>query len=287
MKRDLEVQNDVSMPTVVKDDDGDEDDETDVSMIDVDFEFFDLNTKVDFHALNTLLKQLFGPDAIDFELGSLADLILEQPIGSTVKVDGEESDPYAVLTVLNLNKNRSHEQVKLVTDYLVSKTKKDEKSYKLLFKLLAGEAKSQTGLLLSERLINMPVEVSPPLYRILSEELATKAATEPAYAFDHYILLSKSYTEIVSKLDEEDERPKKKGKAAKVTKEVFYFHAEDEILIKHATHRIQFQYSHELPESDSKRAFHDFGIKPTGELMILTKIQLAKAVAEIQETFPF
>lgn len=295
MKRDLEEKEeeeeaeDVPMqnPAEQQDDDGDEDDDTDVSMINVDFEFFDLNPNVDFHALNTLMKQLMGPDAINFELGALADLLLSGPIGSTVKVDAEESDPYAFLTVINMNENRDHTQVKLLAEYLLSKSKKDEKCYKLLHKLLSEEAKGQTGLLLSERLINMPVEVSPPLYRILSEEIASKASSEPSYAFGHYILWSKSYTEIASKLDEEDDRPKKKGKSEKIKKEVFYFHSEDEILIKHASHRVQFQYSHENPESDSKRAFHDFGIKPTGELMIFTKEQLGKAVEELQSAFPF
>ncbi|CCG81624.1 Putative uncharacterized protein [Taphrina deformans PYCC 5710] len=286
MKRDIDIVND-KPNELHADQEDDEDEDEDVSMINVDFEFFDLNKKVDFHALNTLLKQLLGPDAIDFELGAIADLILEKPIGSTVKVDGEESDPYAVLTAINLNKNKSHEELKKLVDYFLSKSKQDQKSYATLNKLLAEGAKSQTAFLFSERLINMPVEVSPPLYRILSEELTAKSAPEDDFTFDNYVVLSKSYTEISSKLDDEDDRPKKKGKSSKPTKEIFYFHAEDEILIKYASHRVQFQYSHELPESDSKRAFHDFGIKPTGELLILTKAQLGSAVLEMQDTFPF
>lgn len=288
MKRELEELPDVSDASRnVASDDGDEDDGTDVSMINVDFEFFDLNPKVDFHALNTLFKQLFGPDAVSFELGAIADLILEQAIGSTVKVDGEESDPYAILTTLNMNKNREHAQVRLLTEYLLAKSKKSEKCYKLLSKLLGPDPKGQTALLLSERLINMPVEVSPPLYRILAEELASKSSSDSSYTFNHFILWSKSYTEILSKLDTEDDRPKKKGKTPILKPENFYFHAEDEILIKHASQRVQFQYSHGLPEADSKRAFHDFGIKPSGELIIFTKEQLADAIAEIQIAFPF
>lgn len=288
MKRDAEMKDQVeTLQEKRPESDEDEDDDTDVSMVNVDFEFFDFNTKVDFHALNTLAKQLIGPDAIDFELGALADLILENPIGSTVKVDGEESDPYAFLTVLNIRKHESHAQIKLIVEYLLSKSKKDESCHKLMTKLCSRDAKLSTGLLLSERLINMPVEVCPPLYRILQDELATKSASGTDYAFDYYLLWSKSYTETISKLDEEDDRPKKKGKVAKANKEVFYFHAEDEILIKHAAHRVQFQYSHELPESDSKRAFHDFGIKPTGELIVLSKAQLTKAIAELQDAFPF
>ncbi|ORY85650.1 BCP1 family, partial [Protomyces lactucae-debilis] len=242
----------------------------DVDMIDVDFEFFDL-APIDFHALNTLLKQLMGPDAIKFELGALADLLLANKIGSTVKVDGEESDPYAFLTVLNLDVHKEHEQVKLVKDYLLSKVRKLDKMHALI-----GKAGAQVGLIFSERLINMPVEVAGPLYRILGEEITARQKTGKAedkqYDLSHYLVWSKSYVETASKLDEEDDRPRKKGKQPKqaANKEVFFFHPEDEILIKHASHHINFPYSNAAPESDSKRAFHDFGIHPTGELILLT-----------------
>ena len=74
-----------------------------MDMLDVDFEWFDPHPTIDFHGLKTLLRQLFGIDAQLFNLSELADLILAQPLlGSTVKCDGQESDPFAFLTVLNL-----------------------------------------------------------------------------------------------------------------------------------------------------------------------------------------
>jgi protein BCP1 len=286
MKRDLE-----SPAEAVKDNDehlsdGDEDDDEDVNMIDVDFDFFDL-APIDFHALNTLLKQLMGPDAVKFELGALADLLLANKIGSSIKVDGEDSDPYAFLTVLNMDVHKEHEQLKLIKDYLLSKVRKNDKMHATLSK-----AGAQVGLLFSERLINMPVEVAGPLYRILGEEISARQQSgkdsDKQYNLSHYLLWSKSYTETISKLDEEDDRPRKKGKQKQTAnKEVFYFHPEDEILIKHASHHTSFPYSNAAPESDSKRAFHDFGIHPVGELILLTKDQLAKAIQEIQEAFPF
>ena len=49
-----------------------------------------------------MLVQLFQSDAEALKLEELTDLILAQPLlGTTVKTDGRESDPYAVLTVLN------------------------------------------------------------------------------------------------------------------------------------------------------------------------------------------
>lgn len=79
----------------------------DMDMVNVDFEWFDPQPAVDFHGLKNLLRQLFDVDAQIFDMSALADLILSQPLlGSTVKVDGNESDPYAFLTVLNLQEHK-------------------------------------------------------------------------------------------------------------------------------------------------------------------------------------
>ena len=73
----------------------------------VEFEWFDPQPETDFHGLKTLCRQLLDSDHQLFDLSALADLILSQPtLGSTVKVDGKETDPYAFLTVLNLYEHR-------------------------------------------------------------------------------------------------------------------------------------------------------------------------------------
>jgi hypothetical protein len=76
-------------------------------MLDVEFEWFDPQAEHDFHGLKTLVRQLLDVDGQLFDLGALVDLILAQPLlGSTVKVDGNETDPYAFLTVLNLHEHQ-------------------------------------------------------------------------------------------------------------------------------------------------------------------------------------
>lgn len=90
--------------TAAADDSSDEDD---VDMLDVEFEWFDPQ-EIDFHGLKLLLRQLFDVDHEMFDLSGLSNLIVSQPLlGSTVKVpeDGVETnqtDPFAFLTVLNL-----------------------------------------------------------------------------------------------------------------------------------------------------------------------------------------
>ena len=79
-------------------------------IVDVDFDFFDLDP-VDFHAVKRLLGQLFSADAELLNLTDFSDLIINQAnVGSTVKVDGKESDPYALLTAVNTNVHKVRSQ---------------------------------------------------------------------------------------------------------------------------------------------------------------------------------
>lgn len=81
-------------------DTGESSDEEEI--VNVDFDFFSPK-EIDFQAVKNLLRQLFGADSQSFDLSSIAGIIISQrDLGSTVKTDGEESDPYALLTVINL-----------------------------------------------------------------------------------------------------------------------------------------------------------------------------------------
>ena len=93
-------------------------------MVNVEFEWFNLKPDIDFHGIKNLLRQLFDVDSQLFDLSALTDLILSQPtIGSTVKVDGDETDPYAFLTILNMYEHRENPVMRDLTKYLVEKSK--------------------------------------------------------------------------------------------------------------------------------------------------------------------
>lgn len=78
-----------------------------MSELKVEFEWFDPQPENDFHGIKTLLRQLLDTDAPSFDLSALTDLILAQPLlGSTVKVDGNLTDPWAFLTILNLQEHK-------------------------------------------------------------------------------------------------------------------------------------------------------------------------------------
>jgi hypothetical protein len=77
------------------------------SLIDVDFDFFAPNADVDLIALKRLLRQLLHTDSDLFDLHTVGETVLaaceRDGVGSCIKVDGEESDPFSFLSVLNLN----------------------------------------------------------------------------------------------------------------------------------------------------------------------------------------
>jgi protein BCP1 len=229
------------------------------------------------------LRQLLDVDAQLFDLSALTDLILSQPtVGSTVKVDGEDTDPYAFLTILNLHEHREQPAIKALTQYIIEKANSSP-----TLAPLAGllSSSSQVGLVLAERLINVPSEISPPMYTMLIDEIEAAVEDKEPYEFTHYLIVSKTYREVVSTLDQEDAPKSKKSKGGNGNKEIFYFHPEDEVLQKHALAYGSYEYTKDLGEgaADSKRAFSDMGIKTQGSMILIEASQFEGAARAIGE----
>ena len=266
-------------------------------MVNVDFEFFDPQPDVDFHGLKTLLRQLLDVDAQLVDLIALADLILAQPLlGSTVKVESNETDPYAFLTVLNLKEHKvldasnlsrvlwligiqDKPAIKTLTDYLAQRATTST-SLAPIAELLGPSSKAEVGLILTERLINIPAEVAAPMYKMLLEEMAWAVEEKEPYTFSHYLIISKTYLEVESLLD----RPGKKKKG-ETNKEIFYFHPEDEILHRNAITFGDYGYIKVEGEgqADSKRAFQELGIQPQGHMILIEASKFEATVSALEE----
>jgi len=254
----------------------------DMDIVNVDFEWFNFKPDIDFHGVKSLLRQLFDVDSTLFDLSALTDLILSQPtVGSTVKVDGEETDAYAFLTILNMHEHREKKVMQDLAEYLLAKSKESELLPRLTELLNTGK---QVGLLLAERMINVPAEISPPMYTMLMDEIEAAVEDKEPYEFTHYLIVSKEYEEIASMLDEE-EAPRTKKSKGKANRERFYFHPEDEVLQKHASASATFDYTKDEGEgmADSKRAFSDMGIKPRGSLILIEATKFEAAVKAMTE----
>jgi len=171
-----------------------------------------------------------------------------------------------------------------IVQYILSKAKSTPELAPLT-ELLSQASIPPIGLILTERLINVPSEVVPPMYTMLLEEMEWAVQDSEPYNFSHYLILSKTYTEVASKLDAEDDRPKKKKKAAGTSFETMYFHPEDEVLQRHSICHGGFDYTIKQDEghSDSKRAFQELGIKPQGHATLVAGDKFNDAVHGVAE----
>ena len=147
----------------------------------------------------------------------------------------------------------------------------------------------QIGLILTERLINIPSEVIPPMYKMLLEEISWAIEEKEPYNFTHYLILSKTYQEVASLLDQEDDISRKHKKQKKAGKkgssETFYFHPEDKVLQRHASLFGSYEYTRQAGGPDSKRAFQELGIKPEGHMILIEAIKFEAAVKGLQDYF--
>ena len=102
--------------------DGSDDDEEEIM---VDFEFQDPK-ETDFHGLKALLKNYL--DGAEFSSSELCDFIIKQnTVGTVIKAQGagDENDPIAVMSVVNLTTNKDAPYVKELAAWLKGKCPKD------------------------------------------------------------------------------------------------------------------------------------------------------------------
>lgn len=210
-----------------KDDAENEDDKEEI--VNIDFDFYNGNPDVDFHALKNLSRQLFGPQESNrIQLSALADLMLASPM-TTIKTDGPESDPYCFLSFIDYKENST-------SDYAKYLSKVDSRLATFL-QTLDNTGNKRCALVMSERLINMPPEVVPPLYKITLEDVSQHLGDGKTY--DFYVIVSRKY-EVNFDMDEDLSNPQQDRSKKRVKNdEIDYFHEEDRFFEKYA--KIHFQ----------------------------------------------
>uniref|UniRef100_A0A7N0ZW61 Protein BCCIP homolog n=1 Tax=Kalanchoe fedtschenkoi TaxID=63787 RepID=A0A7N0ZW61_KALFE len=152
------------------------DDEEFDGIVQADFVFFDPKFD-DFHCVKMLLQTYL--DDKEWDLSGFVDLILTQPtVGTVVKVeDAEDEGIFAVVSALNLERYKDHKSMKEVKDYLLDVCRKPD-----IVKKLNGLIYQQAhgvGLLVSQRVVNLPPQLLPPLYNGLFDEISWATEDEP------------------------------------------------------------------------------------------------------------
>jgi len=220
--------------------------------INVDFEFYDPKP-IDFLGLKMLLNTWL--DGLEFDCSGLCDALITQSTVGTVLKTEEAGDPIGVLSCLDARRgskkkkeNEGNEKddkdrddkrhlpaLAQLRSYLVScaPTPADAEKVKAAFAAGVGNKQQRhTGVIVSERLLNVPPAVARPLHEALFDEIEWATEDEPtqelkdSFKFGQYLVFSRVYLDDgraggeedddeSEEEDEEDEKKKNKKKAKK------------------------------------------------------------------------
>ncbi|XP_074107997.1 protein BCCIP homolog isoform X2 [Cotesia typhae] len=158
----------------------------------------------DYHGIKILLQQLFLKAHVN--VGSLADYIISHNyVGSVVKQETDDDDDeddeddtsdggdvFGVTTVINI----SHSQNEKCIQQLRSLLKELSSEYAtdtvngMINNILENDS-SALGLIINERFVNIPADISVPLLENLMSDMKRATAKKMAYDFKYFVIISK------------------------------------------------------------------------------------------------
>merc|ERR1712025_67531 len=233
-------------------------------------------TDSDFHGIKRLLQQLFLKANVN--LSALTDVILGQNhVGSVIKQapldedDDEEEDEmesdavdevFGISTVINLThrltiegKNAPSEgdkAIKQLVNLLVEKSDKNggPVQTKTLQAFLTDKEK-HIGWLLNERFVNIPAQISLPLYDSLRDEMHSACAKGQKFKFDYFLLLSKAL--------------KEKGTKKKEQEELVFTNGEEELFQEESAFPFAFSVADQQADAEAIKEVDDDGAEVSYE----------------------
>lgn len=215
-------------------------------------------TDPDFHGIKTLLQQLFLKAHVD--LSNLTNLIIEQNyIGSVVKQsqddaasddeddDDDINDVFGITTVINISNRQNVQCIQQLRDLLkqMANDHATDATNTMIKNVLENDS-APLGLLINERFVNLPAQISIPLMENLISEMKRATNKRMPFEFSHFILICKLYKP--SEQDVTMKKNKNKRRNANEEPEIFWSNPEEELFNDEAT--CSFEFSVEL-ESDS------------------------------------
>mmetsp|Transcript_9680 Transcript_9680/g.35215 ORF Transcript_9680/g.35215 Transcript_9680/m.35215 type:complete len:301 (-) Transcript_9680:97-999(-) len=252
--------------------DGSDGDEEEIM---VDFEFQDPKES-DFLGLKALLGNYLDGEL--FSSSELCDAIIKQStVGTCLKTQGagDESDPVAVMSVMNLQTRKDAAPIKEICAHLKNKCPKD-----LQDKLASALSENGVGLIINERVINVPQETASPLVEGLFDEIEWAQEDEPteelraSFKFKKYIVFSRVYMDD----EAEDEGGKKRKRAGEVA--LVYPRPEDEFF--HAESEWSFQWKSRTAEDQDAVDY----LTPMRLCMLVDAGSVKKVRTAVKALFP-
>ena len=236
-------------------------------IIDIEFAIYD-PVSTDFYSVKHLVRHL--TEDVSFDASGLANIISEQVVvGGMVKTGVDES-PIAVISALNLRHYHEEKCIKQIKKYLLSKCQ-DQKHRSDLTDLYNGANNSRLGLIINERVVNLPGQLVPPLHQSLQADIVWAQENDDtqelkdSFKFTHFAVLCPLFQDnSEDQKDSKVEVPKpktkggKKNKKRKAVEQVvltqpneMFLKYEDECYVKHAEWAVRFDAAPPLEERAS------------------------------------
>mmetsp|Transcript_15164 Transcript_15164/g.24174 ORF Transcript_15164/g.24174 Transcript_15164/m.24174 type:complete len:541 (-) Transcript_15164:296-1918(-) len=232
--------------------------------------------------------------------GELADIISKQAtVGTMIKAEGSgssdsENAPLAFITAVNINTHRKASCIQMLGDFLLFKA---PNSHKKTFRKIWNQALSgnkQVGLLITERLINLPPTLVPILHAELQKDISwaqkneDTASLKKSFKFDSFIYVTKAFYPPRNHGDDSDDenhqqQQHKQGMLGegKKGRGFVWFQFEDEVVSRHAT--LQFSFKVPAPQTKSLASESSPGGLGSLEREQIVMLIPASKIAKIQQ----
>ncbi|KAG6854206.1 hypothetical protein C0991_009519 [Blastosporella zonata] len=191
--------------------------------------------------------------------------------------------------------HHEHPSIKAIANYALEKSSADP-AFHTTLQALFSQTQSHVGFVFCERLINMPVQVIPPMYNMLCKEMQWAIDDNEPYTFSHYLFISRTYHLTP---DEEaallNTAPHSKGPTSKKSKKVnttqpvpetapdgiYLYHPEDEFIKLASIHSVDYHFTTaaEPREKDS------FGLDTRGRIMLIPAERFPELIAKMSEVY--
>lgn len=235
----------------------------------------------DYHGIRRLLQQLFLRNT-QVNISKVAEAILGQKyLGSVIKQsvtdndsdDGEGMDDpnevYAVSTVLNLAE-RQKESIAGIRTFLLEQTAKggDRQVLQYVTDLL----NKNVGFLVNERFINIPAQITVPLWETLVTEMRKARDRNLPFEFSYYIMICKLY--------------KTKTETPNLHQAVVFSNPEEELIVAESELCIDYEVAGDT-EGDTGGNWTD-GVEmaPWRRIVVFRADKLEEIITEVKKNFP-
>ncbi|CBJ49223.1 conserved unknown protein [Ectocarpus siliculosus] len=166
------------------------------TVVDVCLDFCDPHERF-FHGIRALLAHSYLQEAAGAGLSPLVDLAVAQgAVGTVLSTDADDDAVFGFVTALPLKYlAKEHECVQAVTKFLLEKASKAGRGSEME-EVLGEGTQEKVGLLVSERMINCPMQAVPKLHEALVEDIAWAIENEISeehrekFRFDKFIVVA-------------------------------------------------------------------------------------------------